>query len=283
MKEYPLEYAEHIYYAPSEMEKQGGIWPVRTGKNLAKPNYSVGSRMIECYSIHCISSGKVSFVHNEQSVILSEGDLFCLYPLIPYSYKVVNPDIAPLSMKWLAFHGSQAFSILAKIGFTQLKPYVRGSMTLESEKVMNHIQSMMRGQSSDNLRLQASIYQLLSCFIEQNEVSNLAKHNGSWVQRAIDYMDAHYMEGITVSDVVSLAGVHRSHCYTELQRVLGISPQQYLIKLRMKKALELLQVEKYTVTEISLSLGYKDVYSFSRSFGNYYGMPPTHFRFHPTK
>ncbi|UHA72476.1 AraC family transcriptional regulator [Paenibacillus sp. 481] len=283
MKEYTSEFAEHIYYTPSEIEKKGGIWPVRTGRNVAKPNYSVGSRIIECFSIHCITSGKLSFVHHEQSVMLTRGDLFCLYPHMPYSYKVVQPDAAALSMKWLAFHGTQASSILTKIGFAMQQPYVRGGMTSEAEMLFDQIQSLMRKQSSGNLRLQAYLYQLLGCFMEHNEAKQSGKHSRHWIQRAVDYMDVHYMEGITVSDVVSIAGVHRSHCYTELQRVLGTSPQHYLMKLRMDKAAELLKVERYTITEISASLGYKDVYSFSRAFGHYYGMPPTQFRKDPTK
>ena len=56
------------------------------------------------------------------------------------------------------------------------------------------------------------------------------------------------MEGITVTDVVEHAGVHRTHLYCEFIRVYGISPSHYLMKSRMERAVPLTETD-VSVTE----------------------------------
>ncbi|MBB6633093.1 hypothetical protein J2Z47_003456 [Cohnella thailandensis] len=80
MKETAYEYVDFRYYTPSEFEKLGGLWPIRSGTNVAKANYAVGTRMIECYSIHVILNGSVDYTFEDGKARLRKGDLFCLYP-----------------------------------------------------------------------------------------------------------------------------------------------------------------------------------------------------------
>ena len=42
----------------------------------------------------------------------------------------------------------------------------------------------------------------------------------------------------------------------------------------MEKALELLKCEKFSVSVVSNSVGYKDIYTFSRAFKQHFGVPP---------
>ena len=54
------------------------------------------------------------------------------------------------------------------------------------------------------------------------------------------------------------------------------SPREYLAALRMNKAAELL-CEGFGVSVVAASVGYPDVFSFSRAFKNYYKIPPTQY------
>ena len=51
-------------------------------------------------------------------------------------------------------------------------------------------------------------------------------------------------------------------------------PLKYLQRIRMEKAKRLLQETDATITEIALSLGYPNLYSFTRAFKIYYKVPP---------
>ena len=54
---------------------------------------------------------------------------------------------------------------------------------------------------------------------------------------------------------------------------LQITPFHYLTKIRMEQAVTYLQ-EFRRVGEVSASVGYGDVYQFSRAFKKYYGCSP---------
>lgn len=280
MKEYGHEFAEYIFYTASVFEKLGGIIPIRAGCNRAKANYFVGPRVIKCYSLHFVLDGSVSLSLGQKVVVLSVGDLFCLYPYQKYTYWVTNATTdSPLRMCWFAFHGSQAVALLERIGVTLDKPYLQNIMTSELEALLRQILDIMRNRGKDeDLKLLSYIYHMFGLLAVRPVKANLSTTTKKdWLQKCVQYMNVHFMEGITVGDVVRVAGVHRSHLYSEFQRLIGMSPRQYLLKLRMERAVEMLKQQVYTITEISLSLGYPDLYSFSRAFHNYYGMSPSRY------
>ncbi|MBQ8440743.1 MAG: AraC family transcriptional regulator [Clostridia bacterium] len=71
---------------------------------------------------------------------------------------------------------------------------------------------------------------------------------------------------------ISASGLQRafSACF-------GVSPKQYLTRLRMNRALELLAQGRLSVKEIAFACGFADEKYFSRAFKKKYGHPPSHF------
>jgi AraC-like DNA-binding protein len=278
MKDYGHEYADILYYTPTEFEKLGGLWPLRSGHNTAKVNYAVGPRFIECYSFHFVLSGSVALTYRNETVILSKGDLFCLHPHLKYSYRATDNNTAPpLRMHWFAFYGNQAAPLVERIGITEQKPYLRSRTTTELETLLMQIFDLMKERQKDrDLRLQTMMYRMFA-LLSQPLPTDVPDRT-DWLQKCLQYMDMHFLEGITVSDVVQVAGVHRSHLYSEFSNRFGISPREYLIRLRMERAVEMLKQRTLFITEISLSLGYSDLYTFSRAFCNFYGLSPSNYR-----
>lgn len=58
----------------------------------------------------------------------------------------------------------------------------------------------------------------------------------------------------------------------------GISPGQYLLRIKIDKAKQLLRTEQLTVTQISAECGYSNVYHFCEIFKKKTGMTPTEYR-----
>ena len=58
----------------------------------------------------------------------------------------------------------------------------------------------------------------------------------------------------------------------------NISPQKYLIKIRMEKAKNRLKNTPSSIQEISVSVGYIDEFTFSKAFKKYSGFSPKAYR-----
>jgi YesN/AraC family two-component response regulator len=73
-----------------------------------------------------------------------------------------------------------------------------------------------------------------------------------------------------------LSPVYISRIFKE---VTGESPINYLIKIRLAKAKELLEKDDSSnVKAIGTAVGYDDVYHFSKLFKKYYGISPLNYR-----
>ena len=55
-------------------------------------------------------------------------------------------------------------------------------------------------------------------------------------------------------------------------------PMQYVNKIRMEKAIEMLDSDYGTITNLAESLGYQNVYHFSSVFKKYYGLSPLQYK-----
>lgn len=280
LQEYEHEYADFIYYTPGELDREGQLWPVRAGRTLAKPNYQVGPKRIECFSLHFVLDGRVILEFEGQRVELGKDDLFCLFPNQTYHYYTI-PDEAPLQMNWIALDGSRVLSLLKLAGVTPEKPYSRKHVTsqlkLAADRMLEAMTRSQRWNPALSLELQGLAYEVLSKLMPPSSSGQDSEPAG-WIRECMDFMDLHATEGISVQQVASFAGVHRSYFSNAFTNQVGIPPQKYIQHIRMEKARRLLVGTDATVTEIALSLGYPNLYTFTRAFKSYFKTTPLYVR-----
>ncbi|WP_020617863.1 AraC family transcriptional regulator [Paenibacillus daejeonensis] len=275
MQEYEYEYADYIYYTPGELDKAGSLWPVRAGRCLAKPNYEVGPKRIECYSVHCVQEGKVELDYEGGRIELSKGDLFCLFPNRSYQYRMIQAE-RPLEMSWLAIDGDRAGRLLALAGLSAEVPFRRGALTplvdASVGSIISRLEQIQRWHPSSALELQGLLHGVFANLLQEEPADETEL--AGWIRKCEEYMMLHACEGITVRQVADFAGVHRSYFTQVFTSQTGVSPIKFLQKIRMDKAMGLLLTTDASVTEIGLSLGYANLYAFTRAFKMYFHQSP---------
>lgn len=92
------------------------------------------------------------------------------------------------------------------------------------------------------------------------------------------YMEAHLSEPVKLETLAQIAGLSPTGLIWKFDRQLKIAPMQYLIRLRMQQAKQLLLESDLTVTQIAGKCGYTDVYYFSNAFRRHTGINPTAYR-----
>jgi AraC-like DNA-binding protein len=70
----------------------------------------------------------------------------------------------------------------------------------------------------------------------------------------------------------------RYHFLRQFAAVFGITPHQYLIRSRLRRAARLLVEDDRPITDIALDAGFADLSNFTRTFAQAAGMPPSRFR-----
>ena len=102
---------------------------------------------------------------------------------------------------------------------------------------------------------------------------------GKWqVRRITHYMEEHLEEQIGLQELANLLGLSRFHLCTAFRKATGFTPHQWLVRLRMAQARQLLTDFDNSITEVSLAVGYQTPSSFSSAFRESIGVTPSAFR-----
>ncbi|MBR7136603.1 MAG: helix-turn-helix transcriptional regulator [Clostridia bacterium] len=97
----------------------------------------------------------------------------------------------------------------------------------------------------------------------------------------VAYINAHFCDPqLDVEEICEHEFISVSSLQRKFRRYFEQSPKQYLIKLRMNRALELLIADRLSVREIALSCGFTSEKYFSRAFKAQYGCPPSQIKRH---
>lgn len=78
------------------------------------------------------------------------------------------------------------------------------------------------------------------------------------VQRAIDFIEAHFTTDLSIRDIALAAGISPSQLTTAFQRALGQSPYAYVISRRIERATELLRQSDLSIAHVALEAGFCD-------------------------
>ncbi|MFA6716096.1 MAG: AraC family transcriptional regulator [Victivallaceae bacterium] len=92
-----------------------------------------------------------------------------------------------------------------------------------------------------------------------------------------DFIHENYNSDIPVKRLARLTSLSESRFFRVFKNVSGLSPNQYILNYRLKKAEEMLLGDAY-IYEIAEKTGFQDQYYFSRIFRKKTGMTPRQFR-----
>lgn len=81
---------------------------------------------------------------------------------------------------------------------------------------------------------------------------------------------------LSLNEMASEACMSRFHFVRCFKKRFGLTPYQYVVNIRIRKAKELLKMG-YPVTEVSILTGYPSIFSFSKQFKKVVGNPPSAF------
>jgi AraC-like DNA-binding protein len=97
------------------------------------------------------------------------------------------------------------------------------------------------------------------------------------VQAAL-WIEAHCEQPIDLDGAASQAGLSPFHFLRLFRSVLGVTPHQYLLRCRLRRAARLLADDERPITDIAFDVGFGDLSNFVRSFHRAAGVSPRAFR-----
>ena len=92
------------------------------------------------------------------------------------------------------------------------------------------------------------------------------------------WIEAHCEQPIALNDMSREIGLSSFHFLRTFSAALGVSPHQYLLRCRLRKAARLLTKPDHSITDVALEVGFADLSNFVRSFHRAAGVSPRAYR-----
>lgn len=238
-----------------------------------------------------ILSGKGKYLVDGKIYEVEAGDLIMCNPRVKHQNIVVNSKEPTVEFfaGFTDFHfkNMPANSVVLKDG-----GYILHTTSETKQEILRHCYEMIAENEASQVgkyfMLKAHLMQILLLLIRDiTEVAdtnqkgcNFESYNKSYaVKTIINYLNENYESKISLDQIAHnmyLSPVYISKIFKE---ETGESPINYLIKIRLEKARDiLLESDGGSIKSIANSVGYEDVYHFSKLFKKYYGISPLYYK-----
>ncbi|WP_235856638.1 AraC family transcriptional regulator [Niallia taxi] len=119
---------------------------------------------------------------------------------------------------------------------------------------------------------------VMECYRFIRNIEKTAKGFSSQITEALTFIQTHYHEPITLDEIAAVSGFSRYYFIKQFQHQLNMTPMQYLTKIRIQKAVELLRSTRIPVTDIATQVGYANANYFNKVFRKAVGVSAGTFR-----
>lgn len=133
----------------------------------------------------------------------------------------------------------------------------------------------IKKESDYKYRSLAILYEILAeCWVRNNNVYV----NESKIHNSLEYIKSNYYKSdLSIKEIAGRSFMSEVYFRKLFLKEYGISPKEYIIYLRIHKAIDLMKTGYYTLKEIAFKVGYSDEKYFSTSFKKNMGMSPSEY------
>lgn len=196
----------------------------------------------------------------------TDGNQAVSYVTIMFNMKNLTKDV-----------GDNWYQVLINKVF----PYHKKTYTLIKTLVQESATGIPYMDSLMNCLLTETVIRLL-----QAEYVAPAPHAASIVRqnyqdelfnRIVAYIESKIYEPLTVAEICQQFSLSRSSLQLLFKNAVNQSPKKYISDLKLEKSCQMLRENRYTISEISLKLGYSSIHYFSNAFNQKYHISPSEY------
>lgn len=279
MGKYKFVETESVAYLEPKQSQALDLFLCHSGIENCNPSYSFGPETRDHFIIHYILDGKGEFTVNNKTYKLGKKDGFLIRPGEETYYKADDKD--PWIYMWIGFNGIKAETYLKYANLDENNHIFKYEKDSSLKKCILEILSLNIMNNSNRLKIDGLLYLFIGNLIENNKYMDKENSNtqvDEYINISIDFINNNYSNNIKVTDIANYVGLNRSYFSNLFTKKIGISPQEYLLSLKMEKACNLLTNLQLSIGDVARQVGYEDQLTFSKIFKKSKGVSPKLYR-----
>ena len=230
------------------------------------------------YQLLYIAAGQGHFFINGQERVVSAGNIIVYLPGQPQEYVYFKDD--KTDVYWVHFTGSDVEKIIDYYNIRLSENIIYIGTSPDYQWLFGQIIQEMqlcrpRFEELISLLLRNIFILISRNLIGANRADNSLENE---VELAMHYFRENYRSEINVEDYALSRGMSASNFYRVFKQISGSTPLQFILKLRLSNAQNLLENSNLTIAEIASAVGYENPLYFSRLFHKHIGVSPSEYR-----
>lgn len=249
-KEVPLD----IVYVSSEPADYERIRPkdIEEAFTLIDERYRVENRMMDLVAQGDATSAKSMFSKT----------------VFDFSHRVPNDPLRAMKNLFLTLNTILRLTIVK----TGVPPLYIHQLSDSMAILIENAQSMGKLQQMGDRLIDE-----YCTLVQRNKTKGLSRH----IHKAVQYIETHLGEKITLNELSAVADCNESHLSRQFRKETGKTVTEWINEKRIERAKNLLEENQENITEIALLCGFEHHSYFSRRFRDVTGMTPLEYqKFH---
>ncbi len=257
--------------------------------------WSKGLSMHETFEMVYIKSGRGVFEIGEQNVSVGSNDIVIIKPNQRHKLSVASEDGCDFIVLYFKFM-DQTEHTLSEVSLGDFINFVSGRESgsfiklkvSQKNDIIVLLNRILKEQTNDQLGSELLNYlMLMELFVLisralkaewENSIKNKSPKIKELMQSAIQFVHNNFEREISITDIAKYVFLSPSYFTRAFKENTGLSPMQYLLNIRIKRACELLQETDQKVGEIALSVGFSNQQRFNDMFKKQTNMTPMQYR-----
>ncbi|MDF2988930.1 MAG: DNA-binding protein AraC-type [Eubacterium sp.] len=271
------------------------VTSIKAIERYRNAEWSKGLSIHEAFEMVYIKSGEGQFEIGNQNVTVGSNDIVIIKPhqhhklnvtteggcdFIVLYFKFMNPSNLVLSetsledfINFVSGKDSGAF--------IKLKVSQKNDIIVLLNRILKEKASDQLGSELLDYLMLMELFVLISRALKaewENSIKNKSPKIKELMQSAIQFVHNNYEREISITDIAKYVFLSPSYFTRAFKEDTGLSPMQYLLNIRIKRACELLEETDMKVGEIAHSVGFSNQQRFNDMFKKQTNMTPMQYR-----
>lgn len=249
------------------------LYPLFCGSEACTGGHVFGPNVRDYYLIHCVCEGRGVYACGGCEYALRAGQCFVIRPGEITTYRADMCE--PWSYTWIAFNGDSARLFAERTGLCGAYVLDNPGVAAVFERLHGQIEDGALEAENNEYIMLAALYEIFAALPLRRPAESPRTH---YVERVRNYVSNMLSNPIPVGKLAADCGLERHYLCRVFREQTGQTLQEYIIGCKMDRARGLLLMTDLRVGDVARSVGYTDVYNFSKMFKKAFGLSPMKLR-----
>ena len=266
-----------LFITPDEIMNSIGLAIQEVGEFYLQGSYMTEREGLESYLIVYLFDGELDLTFRNKKYVMSAGSLFFID--CKEHYLTISND--SIHLAFVHFNSEIAAHYFGRFyELNNSSPVLQISAPCFIDRGIFQLMEMFDGDITSDISYRG--IEIIVSLMTNLMITVIPKKDGDrlneCVESTLNYLIENFHRKITLDDLAQETHTSKFHLRRLFCHAMGSSPNEYLMRLRVNKARELLRLSTYTISQISEKTGFEAPSYFIKIFRKYENMTPNEFR-----